>query len=1773
MSLPVTSSNAGNTIAVGNLTDLAGILANLSPEQLQNIQLDPVLFEALSKNIEPTTVVPQTVFHQPTADQQDLANALLNQQPLVNQEQPISSTELQNILINQQEALLTANALVNLQQGHEQTNVLVTEHDQPTNLLATQHQAQTLTTADALINLQQDHTLPTSTNEPVLINNEQPVTTDITSIAEDLLAEHQQRLLQKPSSSADLPVSNIAISTPQTPIVNPASAVENMVLNPLQAPSSTQLPVENITINPSSQVPLITNINGENIIINQQPMVTDIPLSTTANVQQISLANVLDPSATNLNNINLVNLQPGQQIQATANLHPILQSAAATTNFQGIRPGESSSLILTPTVMSQVQPTPTIQTINLTDGTVTTNLQPGAIESLIMTQPTFQPNTINILQEQMALQPTAVSLANLASAQQMPVSTTLLPSTITINPALLKRQNITIDPASLMAQNLQIHQTVPQQPATVSSLLLDGNQLLDANNLIALSQVIVSGMSTQPVASLQQPLGQTVLSNQMMKTSSQIKFPATGFTPQKIMKMNKQQTSAGSPMKKPKIQIVKNLSPDSPIFNQSKNSKSTASSTARNPNVTVKKISVSGKKSADAIPVKPTSVEQVQPGVFKFQLKKVKSSEATALLSNNTITSKDGGKIETSLAELINSTKITDLQSKGRTAIKNTSTGQSQPGSQVSKTKPVTTANKPVTTAISVKLSNLPKDVLSKLKDLGKFSSIKISTSPSISSARCTQGVSTPDKDSVKLNTTKSINKTNKANPNAADTAQSQAGALTTPRRVSIPTVSPALLRATLEAKKLAATTKSAPSSATNNAQTPKNVNKVIPTKTTIPLTKTNGTPKTSQSTLLQKPMNSPVSVTKNVQGKDVRMTPPGKTPQQSSSIQTQTKNLSSKTPQSVVLQKSSTTSIAAGISESEMKDREKEIAFRLKRKLERQSSSSCSQDDGVEALSSSNSNIKNKNSNQLENVSINRPSTDLSRVLNAKTSSAGSQTTTKKISQTSISSPRSQPTKASTVAENIRKASRSNSKEVDDEDSLECEEKGFTSPESKKTRSISPSRYIIDIKKLPKIPLKKSGVMEKANAVLQKAKSTGTSGKKTANAGAATGQKAEVESIRNAIESSRVGQPEVNMREMAKMEIEKQLKRMSDPKKSSSSNKDDSSVPKSSKKLPTNSNESKKSITNSSDSKKAISNTAESNKQVINKSASETTEKRMDLKRKNDDSSTNTTDSETIKSPNEKKTKNEHSTATSSSVKKSHKVGGARKKLNTLILDENRKRERPKKYDDFILAPEAKKSTPEKTKKGTPEPKYSLPETKPAKKAKKFFFPKEAKSEPENRTESENDSDRKSGKPKNDKVVPKEEKTESVDSKDNQIETEIEPVKSESECENDIIPEDKPDSNSKESVLDNTDKVDNKNPESKSKSKVSPAVKSNKKPLQNNNKKKANTKSNAKSGTKNKSKKRKQKTVAFEPEVLPEHLKTKSKPKTEDTVIDLSKVTLKSSFTETSFILNDQIEANTYKHLNRKNWVCTLCGRPGNLGTLDVLFGPYKIKVKDSGNKENGTQMNVWLHRDCAVWTSNICLSDQTLRGLGESLDEAALTKCCLCSKVGATLQCGYKQCRDGYHFVCAKQRGCSFQMENFTITCPKHSKQKLITKKMADDTLDLWYFSYGSNMNQQRMTDRKVDFTDRQVAKLDGYKFKLNMSLGEGFTAANICQMDDAHVYGVLYRCNEKGLSTLDTFEEVDNGLYERRKIQVELSNGTKVEATTYVALVTDDSLRKCY
>ncbi|XP_012562627.2 kinesin-like protein KIF20B isoform X1 [Hydra vulgaris] len=184
----------------------------------------------------------------------------------------------------------------------------------------------------------------------------------------------------------------------------------------------------------------------------------------------------------------------------------------------------------------------------------------------------------------------------------------------------------------------------------------------------------------------------------------------------------------------------------------------------------------------------------------------------------------------------------------------------------------------------------------------------------------------------------------------------------------------------------------------------------------------------------------------------------------------------------------------------------------------------------------------------------------------------------------------------------------------------------------------------------------------------------------------------------------------------------------------------------------------------------------------------------------------------------------------------------------------------------------------------------------------------------------------------------------------------------------------------------------------------------------------------------KKKKKSKKKAKIAFEPEVLPEHLKKQKAKQPCNPVIDLNKVRLKSAYDESNFLLDNTVEIEVFKALHRTGWECTMCGKPGNIGDLDVLFGPYKVNIRDSDDK-----LEVWLHRDCAIWTSTICLANQTLCGVGDALQHAAKTKCSLCSRLGATLECCSKQCRDGYHYICARQRGCTFN-ENFTITCPKH-------------------------------------------------------------------------------------------------------------------------------------
>ena len=1532
------------------------------------------------------------------------------------------------------------------------------------------------------------------------------------------------------------------------------------------------------------------------------------------------------------------------QVHPTATLHlsdGSFTNIQAQAAVQGIQPGEASSLILTPTIMSQVQPTATLQTINLSNRAVQNDLNQVLMvtqHNQVSTNGSIQTYTIN--QDQLGLS---------AGSTQIPLSTTLLPSTIALDPNIFKKAGL--DPSS-MQQNLhQYHQSpaaVVNQQLTTSPIIVDSNLLnaLTSHNLQAVNQhILVSdmianqqGVITMPlsqslgerVSSQQHQLQQTIktvnstLNQQIKSLLSPTKKPAS--TTQKIIKVVKQvsSTTTTTPVKRKGgvIQSIQNYSPDSPIFTDPKKGKSSTtkpSSTSKagvrnSPAVTIKKINLV--KKSNAIPMKPTSIQQVQPGVFKFQLKKVPSTEATALLSNKSI---KVGKVEHSLTTP-GDTKVsgvTNLKNIGRTAMQLTSKGLPQtnvPVSYPSSTSQVQAAKnvskdsrKTPVTGVTIKMSSLPKSVVSKIQQLGKYNvlkmpmspatqninskNIKSTTTPSASPKTLKKSfVATPlsmirssskQTETTAMTQTQGMKTVSLSHPSQSPTtvvtttvsnSGTPSATLTTPRRVSIPTVSPAFLRATLEAKK---TGNVIPSSLTPTAgrtvkDSPKIVSRLISAKDVLSqIIKSPSAGKAPQGRTPAGPTvntklikNSTISTTTSLVGtatttmikKSVPAVSVGP-PVAASSIATK---FTKKQPLTTATVSTAATSVTATIAGNHNYH---------------QSLKSFSKVVNVQASSTTTSTARTSSTSPgaavvgphstLTTQKI-RPKVVLSKTPITGVTIPANNNNNKLLQQKQSTSNSRNTTVVKNYNENPLSPSSTSSSSLAD-DSLECAERSFLSPVmmdhldddfDAATTTLLPDMGA-NLKALPKIPLKSSSssslasnntsvaevggrnsssktsssslsCLEKADSVLRKAKESSSA---TLNTGVPTNshqsvaslrknmkrrhnettttsadqhnlqddlaarEQEEVDSIREAIQNSRVAHPaEVNMRELAKLEIFKQLKRcttatavatkkkktsdMPSPKSSpSSSAKQSASLPK---KQQQQQHQQTTSSQGSDDGTLKDTATTVHRPPILQPSTSSSTSSSPSTKKIKTAENVTTATTTTIQSTNSIATATPNSptsptptpttttttttsSATSNSLRNKTSSGGGRRtnaitskkkknRASSLIVDEHRKRERPKKFDDFVLASE-KPSTAQ----STPQQAVAAKKTKKEKKTRKFFFPKEESLEESKESDGSKDQIMEEAESKvqvsvgggnlvEDGTTSRGDISQTDESTCSAV-TNTASEQSDSSRTN-AIGEARNQKTSErlnagvdvnlqhQTKKENTSSTDTKNDAETKNNQQHQLQQANDT---------SNTNQQNKKNTKTTKRKRKKKTpqLAVELETLPEHLKKKTSGpggtsrnarRLEDTIIDVSKVKLKSSYTETTFVLSeDRVDQKTYRLLNRKNsWVCTLCGRPGNLGAMDVLFGPYKIDVSDSNDnkisgggtnsnnisnaitrspnnknkttpggtatsndhdKENTPRMNVWLHRDCAVWTSNICLANQTLRGLGESLNEAALT------------------------------------------------------------------------------------------------------------------------------------------------------------------------------------
>lgn len=106
------------------------------------------------------------------------------------------------------------------------------------------------------------------------------------------------------------------------------------------------------------------------------------------------------------------------------------------------------------------------------------------------------------------------------------------------------------------------------------------------------------------------------------------------------------------------------------------------------------------------------------------------------------------------------------------------------------------------------------------------------------------------------------------------------------------------------------------------------------------------------------------------------------------------------------------------------------------------------------------------------------------------------------------------------------------------------------------------------------------------------------------------------------------------------------------------------------------------------------------------------------------------------------------------------------------------------------------------------------------------------------------------------------------------------------------------------------------------------------------------------------------------------------------------------------------------------------------------------------------------------------------------------------------------------------------------------------------------MYYFAYGSNMDESQMRSKKVAFSSRERAILYGYSMSFSKKTSNGSGRATILPASpEDFVEGVLYEIDEKDLPRLDKPERYPVH-YSRIEVNVSAEGRPLIKATTYIA-----------
>ena len=121
--------------------------------------------------------------------------------------------------------------------------------------------------------------------------------------------------------------------------------------------------------------------------------------------------------------------------------------------------------------------------------------------------------------------------------------------------------------------------------------------------------------------------------------------------------------------------------------------------------------------------------------------------------------------------------------------------------------------------------------------------------------------------------------------------------------------------------------------------------------------------------------------------------------------------------------------------------------------------------------------------------------------------------------------------------------------------------------------------------------------------------------------------------------------------------------------------------------------------------------------------------------------------------------------------------------------------------------------------------------------------------------------------------------------------------------------------------------------------------------------------------------------------------------------------------------------------------------------------------------------------------------------------------------------------------------------------------SDSQVMNASIRNDIIN--YFSYGSNMNVERMRERGVLYLSKERFALEGYELRFNKISysNPNAGAANIVPHETGRVEGILYKITISGLVSLDGYEGYPHE-YDRKILLINSDGYKEDDMVTYVA-----------